>query len=138
MKTFAQIDFDPIYIFPVLDQNYVLQRIERRVYNDPLRIMVELGEEIIEPVFKDEITVELDEEGKAVTTISDYLENEVSEDWEVEFSRSPEYTCTDISGTENQIKVSDSKGNNWVKVVLVKVLDKIPPLLTPKKCQFGT
>lgn len=132
VKTFAQIDFDPIYIFPVLDQNYVLQRIERRVYNDPLRILVELEEEIIEPAFKDEITVELDAEGKAVTTISDYLENEPSEDWEVEFSRSPEYTCTDISGTENEIKISDSKGNNWANVVLVKVLDKIPPVLLPK------
>ncbi|HSF52828.1 MAG TPA: T9SS type A sorting domain-containing protein, partial [Algoriphagus sp.] len=126
-KTFAQIDFEPVYIFPVMDQNYNLQRIERRVYNDKLRIMVELEEEVTKPVFKNEITVELDENGKAITILKDYLENEPLEEWKAEFSRSPEYSCVDLEGAENEIKITDSKGNSWIKVVLVKVIDKIAP-----------
>lgn len=126
-KTFAQIDFEPIYAFPVMDQNYNLQRIERRVYNDPLRILVELEEEPIEPIFKESITVELDENGEAITTINDYLENEPLEEWDVEFSNSPEYSCPDIAGTENQITITDSAGNIWSEVVQIIVLDKIPP-----------
>ncbi|MFN3999426.1 metallophosphoesterase [Algoriphagus sp.] len=131
-KTFAQIDFEPVYAFPVMDQNYDLQRIERRVYNDPLRILVELEDVTIEPIFKKEITVELDEAGKVITTIKDYLQNEPKEDWKVEFSRSPEYTCSDLEGSENQIKITDNKGNTWTEVVLVKVKDQSPPTLVPK------
>jgi 3',5'-cyclic AMP phosphodiesterase CpdA len=126
-KTFAQIDFEPVYAFPVLDQNYNLQRIERRVYNDPLRILVELDEVSAEPIFRKEITVELDENGKVLTTPKDYLENEPQADWHVEFSRSPEYSCTDLEGSENEIKITDEEGNTWTQVVMVKVLDKIPP-----------
>lgn len=131
-KTFAQIDFEPVYAFPVMDQNYSLQRIERRVYNDPLRIFVELEETLIEPIFKNEITVELDEEGKVTTTLKDYLENVPQEDWQVEFSRSLVYACPDLEGSENEIKITDSKGNTWTKVVLVKVKDLIGPKLVTK------
>lgn len=126
-KTFAQIDFEPVYAFPVLDQNYALQRVERRVYNDPLRILVELQETATAPIFKKEISVELDVNGKATTSLKDYLENVPKDDWEVVFSRSPEYSCSDIEGTENELKITDSQNNTWTQVVLVKVLDKIPP-----------
>lgn len=131
-KTFAQIDFEPVYIFPVMDQNYTLQRVERRLYNDPLRIMVELEEEVTEPKFKKEITVELDQNGKAITILKDYLENQPIESWKVEFSRSPEYTCSDLEGSENQIKITDSKENTWTAVVLVRVKDLIAPKLVTK------
>jgi hypothetical protein len=131
-KTFAQIDFEPVYIFPVMDQNYNLQRIERRVYNDLLRILVELAEEASEPKFKKEITVELDQNGKAITTLQDYLENQPLEAWKVDFSRSPEYTCSDLAGSENQIKITDSEGNTWTAVVLVRVKDLIAPKLVTK------
>jgi len=131
-KTFAQIDFEPVYAFPVMDQNYNLQRIERRVYNDLLRILVELEEVSNEPIFKKEITVELGETGKVITTIKDYLENEPRPEWQVEFSRSPEYACSDLEGSENQIKITDTKGNTWIEVVLVKVKDLIAPKLVTK------
>lgn len=131
-KIFAQIDFEPVYVFPVMDQSYNLQRVERRVYNDKLRIMVELEKRIPSPEFKSEITVELNEEGKAVSTTKDYLKNEHEEDWKVEFSRSPEYTCADLEGAENEIKITDSKGNSWAKVVLIKVKDSISPKLIVK------
>lgn len=131
-KTFAQIDFEPIYIFPVMDQNYNLQRIERRIYNDQLRILVELAEEATEPKFKTQITVELNQDGKAITTLKDYLENPPLEDWKVEFSRSPEYSCSDLAGSENQIKITDAGGNTWTAVVLVSVKDLMPPKLVTK------
>ncbi len=131
-RTFAQIDFEPVYVFPVLDQNYNLQRVERRVYNDKLRIMVELEEALPAPEFLPEITVELDQEGKAVTTLADYLKNEVREDWNAVFSRSPEYTCADLEGTENELKITDSGGKVWTKTVLVRVKDPLPPKMTLK------
>jgi 3',5'-cyclic AMP phosphodiesterase CpdA len=131
-KTFAQIDFDPVYAFPVMDQNYNLQRIERRVYNDQLRILVQLEEDPFEPIFKKEIGVELDENGKVTTTINQYLQNEPRQDWKVEFSRSLDYTCVDLPGTEIEIKITDSKGNIWKEVVPVKVKDLLAPKLITK------
>ncbi len=137
-KTFAQIDFEPVYAFPVLDQNYNLQRVERRVYDDKLRIMVELEAAPINPDFKPEITVQLDQEGKVGTMLKDYLKNEVQADWKVTFSRSPEYSCSDLGGTENELKITDSKGNTWKKLVLVKVVDSTPPtvILKPFEGKF--
>ncbi|MFC3414757.1 T9SS type A sorting domain-containing protein [Algoriphagus hitonicola] len=128
-KTFARIDFTPVYIFPVMNDSYELQSVERRVYNDEFSVMVELEvqESTIEPLFKSAIRVELDENGRAETSLQDYLENEVQEEWEVVYSRSEIYTCTDLSGTENELKITDSKGNTWTKVVLVEVVDTIPP-----------
>jgi hypothetical protein len=132
-KTFAQIDFEPVYAFPVMNSQYQLQRVERRVYNDPVRIMVELAEGVVAPVFKNELTVELDQTGKFLTKLQDYLQNEVQQDWKVDYSRSNEYTCADLDGTENELKVTDSKGNSWNKVVIVRVLDKSPPVFEPKE-----
>lgn len=131
-KTFAQIDFEPVYAFPVMNSQYQLQRVERRVYNDPLRIMVELAEAVVAPIFKSELAVELDQTGKILTKLQDYLQNEVQQDWKVDYSRSNEYTCADLDGTENELKVTDSKGNSWTKVVIVRVLDKRPPVFEPK------
>ncbi|SDD22687.1 Por secretion system C-terminal sorting domain-containing protein [Algoriphagus faecimaris] len=128
-KTFARIDFTPVYVFPIMDDSYTLQSVERRVYNDEVSITVELKEAVvvIEPQFKESIRVELNEAGIVETVLSDYLENEVQEDWEVVYSRSTTYTCSDLSGTENELKISDSKGNTWTKVVKVEVVDTIAP-----------
>ncbi|MBN7811938.1 metallophosphoesterase [Algoriphagus sp. H41] len=131
-KTFAQIDFEPVYAFPVLDQNYNLQRVERRVYDDKLRILVELEEQVVSPDFLSEISLELDENGKASTALKDYLKNEVQADWTASFSRRTEYSCADLEGTENELKISDSKGNSWTKVVLVKVKDTTAPKINLK------
>lgn len=89
-------------------------------------------DEVVEPDFRAELTVELDQDGKAVTTLQDYLENGVQTGWQVEFSRSPTYSCGDLEGTENQLKIKDSKGNVWSKTVLVKIKDTIAPKLIPK------
>ena len=94
-KTFAQIDFEPVYAFPVMNSQYQLQRMERRVYNDPVRILVELktSEPTIAPQFKTSIQVELNSEGRYETKPSDYLVNSIQQDWVFSFSRSPLFTC---------------------------------------------
>ncbi|WP_297336075.1 T9SS type A sorting domain-containing protein [Algoriphagus sp.] len=128
-KTFAKVDFTPVYVFPQMNEAYELQSVERRVYPDEVSVLVELtgAETTLEPLFKSSIRVELNENGMAETSLQDYLENEVQSDWEVIFSRSETYTCADLSGTENELKITDSKGNTWTKVVLVEVLDTLPP-----------
>jgi 3',5'-cyclic AMP phosphodiesterase CpdA len=131
-KYFAQIDFDPVYVFPVLNSNYDLEKIERRIYNDRVRIFVELGEDPVVPIFKEKIVVELNPNGIAHTTIKDYLLNDPKEDWKVEYSQSPIFNCSQIEGTEIEIKITDSKGNSWQKVVLVEVKDKLAPVFVTK------
>ncbi|GMQ28361.1 T9SS type A sorting domain-containing protein [Algoriphagus confluentis] len=131
-KTFAQIEFDPVYVFPVLNSSYELIRTERRVYDDRVKVLVELAEEIPEPIFKEKIIVGLNQSGEVSTTLADYLEGEVSADWKVEFSRSPKYDCSDLQGSENELLITDSKGNSWKKVVLVEVKDLLPPTLSTK------
>ncbi len=81
----------------------------------------------IEPSFKTSISVELDGFGTAQTKIEDYLKNVIQSDWQIKFSRSIQYTCTDLAGTENEINITDLKGNTWSQVVLVQVLDQISP-----------
>ncbi|WP_144605034.1 T9SS type A sorting domain-containing protein [Algoriphagus algorifonticola] len=133
-KTFAQIDFDPVYAFPVLNSNYDLERVERRVYGDSFRVMVELSQssEVIAPQFKEKITVELNENGIANTKAQDYFNNSIQDNWTITFSRDINFSCADLAGTEVEIQVKDDKGNTWTKVVLVSVLDKIPPKLVGK------
>ncbi|WP_084454705.1 T9SS type A sorting domain-containing protein [Algoriphagus terrigena] len=93
---------------------------------------IQFESEVSLPVFEELITVELGQDGKVSTTLADYLKNEVKGDWKVTFSRSPEYTCADLAGTQNEVKITDSKGNIWTKTVIVKVKDNIPPKLTLK------
>jgi 3',5'-cyclic AMP phosphodiesterase CpdA len=131
-KYFAQIDFDPVYVFPVLNSNYELEKVERRIYNDRVRIFVELSEEVVAPVFKEKIVVELNPNGIAHTTLKDYLVNEPKEDWKVEYSQSTTYSCTQLEGTEIEIQITDAQGNSWKKVVLVEVKDKLAPVLVTK------
>ena len=128
-KYFAQIDFDPVYIFPVMNQNYDLERIERRVYEDQVRIMVELGEESIVPVFREKVVLEIGADGKAQTFLKDFLQNEPQPDWEAEYSLGPIFSCEHIGLKEVQVKVTNSKGDTWTKVVLVEIKDTIKPVL---------
>lgn len=135
-KYYAQIDFDPVYIFPVMNLNYELERIERRVYSDKVRVMVELGEvpEVpIEPVFKEKIVVELGSNGQAQTSLKDYLQNEPLNDWIGEFSLGPSFSCTNIGLKEVEVKVKNSKGDTWTKVVMVDIKDSVKPILEVKR-----
>ncbi|WP_187174960.1 T9SS type A sorting domain-containing protein [Algoriphagus sp. AK58] len=128
-KTFAQIDFEPVYAFPVMNSQYQLQRMERRVYNDPVRILVELktSEPTIAPQFKTSIQVELNSEGRYETKPSDYLVNSIQQDWIFSFSRSPLFTCVDLGVKEISVTVKNSQAQEWTGKVTVEVLDKIAP-----------
>lgn len=88
---------------------------------------IQFEQEISTPLFEESITVELGQDGKVSTTLADYLINQPEGDWTVEYSRNTEYTCMDLAGTENEVKITDGTGKTWTEVVLVKVLDKIPP-----------
>ncbi|MDX5339518.1 MAG: metallophosphoesterase [Cyclobacteriaceae bacterium] len=132
-KYFAQIDFDPVYIFPVMNQNYDLERIERRVYEDRVRVMVELGEETVVPVFKEKILVEIGADGKAETSLKNYLQNEPQPDWTAEYSLGPVYSCENTGLKEVQVKVTNAKGESWTKVVLVEIKDTSKPILEVKR-----
>lgn len=128
-KTFAQIDFEPVYSFPVFNAQYQLQIVERRVYDDPVRILVELNTILnsISPQFKNSIQVELNQEGKIETKLSDYLVNPVEPDWVVTYSRSPVFTCEDLGEKEITVTVKNAQNQEWSSKVTVKVLDKIAP-----------
>jgi|GEM_PF-199949 len=128
-KTFAQIDFEPIYAFPVMNAQYQLQRVERRVYADPVRIMVELktAEPTVVPQFKTNLTVELSAQGNFQTKASDFLTNSVQADWTFTYSRSLLFTCVDLGVKEITVTVKNAQNQEWSGKVAVTVLDKIAP-----------
>jgi hypothetical protein len=128
-KTFAQIDFEPVYAFPVMNAQYQLQRVERRVYADPVRIMVELKttQPTVVPQFKTSLSVELDAQGNFQTKSSDFLTNSVQTDWTFTYSRSSLFTCVDLGVKEITVTVKNAQNQEWSGKVTVTVLDKIAP-----------
>lgn len=128
-KTFAQIDFEPVYAFPVLNSQYQLQRVERRVYADPVRVMVELKstEPTVVPQFKATLTVELDSQGNFQTKPTDFLTNSIQTDWTFTYSRNSLFTCIDLGVKEITVTVKNAQNQEWSSNVSVTVLDKIAP-----------
>ncbi len=132
-ETFAKIKFSPIYAFPVMDENYNLIRVERRVYADELELKVLLKAEAYAPVFIDEVIKKLDEAGKTILAPSDFLSNfSEAEGFTFNYSRALEFTCVDLGIKEIQINAKSPSGETWVKVVKVKVLDELKPILVPQ------
>jgi len=129
-ETFAKIKFSPIYAFPVMDENYNLIRVERRVYADELELKIKLKAIAYAPVFKDEVIKKLDEVGKTILVPSDFLSNfSEAEGMTFTYSRSIEFTCVDLGTKEIQINAKSPSGETWVKIVKVNVLDEIKPIL---------
>lgn len=128
--TYAQIDFEPVYAFPVMNNQYQLQRVERRVYNDPLRILVELTEiddPVIEPDFKSSFQVALNSEGFIITSISDFFNSPLENEWEVILSRSEIFSCNDLGIQKVTVTVKNSSGQEWSQEVSVEVIDNLAP-----------
>ncbi|WP_050977349.1 T9SS type A sorting domain-containing protein [Nitritalea halalkaliphila] len=48
-EEFARITFSPVHAFPILDRQYALQRVERRVYEDVVQVLVPLAQREEEP-----------------------------------------------------------------------------------------
>lgn len=129
-ETFAKIKFSPIYAFPVMDENYNLIRVERRVYADELELKIKLKAVAYAPVFIDEVIKKLDEAGKTILVPSDFLSNfSEAEGITFTYSRSIEFTCVDLGIKEIQINAKSPSGETWVKIVKVIVLDEIKPIL---------
>jgi 3',5'-cyclic AMP phosphodiesterase CpdA len=129
-ETFAKIKFSPIYAFPVMDENYNLVRVERRVYADELELKIKLKTVAYTPIFKEEVIKKLDEAGKVSLVPSDFLSNySEAEGLTFTYSESTEFSCADLGDTEIQINAKSPSGEIWDKAVKVKVLDDIKPLL---------
>jgi hypothetical protein len=129
---YALINFTPVYSFPVMDQNYNLQKVERRVYKDVVNLKIPLRKMSASPVFKDALTLNLGENGKVTTEASQYLSSGYSADYEYHFSRELVYSCADLGIKEVGIKVSASGEVKWSGVMKVTVLDKIAPKVQAK------
>jgi len=131
-QEFALIDFIPVYVFPVLDQNYNLQKVERRIYNDKVSLKLPLRITTATPIFKDSISLYLDDDGTAFPEVSQYLKSGYSPNYNYQFSRDPVYTCTDLGVQKMNIKVSESGKEKWTGTVKVNVMDNIPPKVQVK------
>jgi 3',5'-cyclic AMP phosphodiesterase CpdA len=129
-ETFAKIKFSPIYAFPIMDTNYNLIRVERRVYADEVELKIKLKAATYEPVFMELVIKKLNEVGKASFVPSDFLSNfSAAEGLTFNYSKSTELSCTDLGDTEIQVIAKNASGKIWDKVVKIKVLDDIKPIL---------
>lgn len=131
-QEYALVNFTPVYSFPVVDQNYNLQKVERRVYKDVVNLKIPLRKTAATPVFKDALTLNLDENGVVSTVASNYLTSGYSADYGYQFSRDLSYSCADLGIKEVEVKVSEAGEVKWTGVVKVTVLDKIAPKLQVK------
>jgi hypothetical protein len=127
-KPFARIDFSPVYAFPVLDQNYNLQRIERRVYPDERSLMVALNETDFIPVVKDSVSIFLNQEGKAFLTPDDFLEVLPDDPFTYTSSKGFDFTCLNFGVNDVVITSKNTlTAQEWTESTKVWVLDTIPP-----------
>jgi 3',5'-cyclic AMP phosphodiesterase CpdA len=127
-KPFARIDFSPVYAFPVLDQNYNLQRIERRVYPDESSLMVALNETDFIPAVKDSVSIFLNEQGKAVLTPEDFLEALPDDPFTYTSSKGFDFTCLNIGVNDVVITSKNTlTAQEWTESTKVWVLDTIAP-----------
>jgi hypothetical protein len=127
-QEFAKIDFSPVYVFPVLDQNYNLQNVERRVYNDEVSLKVLLKSEAFEPVLKDSVQLFLDEGGRAFLSPEAVLVEQPDEDFSFEYSTGFQLNC-DAIGEQELIVTSTRQfdGEVFKDTTRLIVLDTIAP-----------
>lgn len=131
-QEYALINFTPVYSFPVVDQNYNLQKVERRVYKDEVNLKIPLRKTAATPVFKDVLTLNLDVNGAVSTVASNYFTSGFSADYTYQLSRDLAYSCADLGIKEVEVKVSEAGEVKWTGIVKVTVLDKIAPKLQVK------
>ncbi|NVJ86092.1 MAG: metallophosphoesterase [Algoriphagus sp.] len=136
-KEYAKIDFSPVYIFPVLDQNYNLQSVERRVYNDEVSLKVLLAEEKFEPVLKENVKLFLDKDGKASLSPEKVLVEVPDEDFSFEYSSGEQLDCSDL-GEQELIVTSTRKsdGEIFKDTTSLSVIDTIAPSLEYKSVVY--
>lgn len=134
-QEYALINFTPVYIFPVLNQDYSINRIERRIYNDEIQVKIPLRVVAEEPEFKNDIRISLSENGMATTKASDYFISGYSDSYTYDFSRELNFTCADLGLNEVLVKVKSEGIVKWEGKVKVTVLDELRPELHLKEYQ---
>lgn len=132
-QEFAKIRFTPVYSFPVLDQNYNLQRVERRVYADEVELKVLLKQLAFLPEVKDSVALFLNTEGKAIMASQDFLVAQPSEPFTYSSSKGFEFSCSNLGMNEVTITSKNTRtGETWIGSTKVWVNDKLTPVLVPK------
>lgn len=96
----------------------------------------EESEPIESPVFKENMTLYLEEGGSIMTVPSEYFISGYSEEFDIDFSRSLTYSCEDLGLNEVIVKIKKDGIVKWDGVVKVDVIDDLPPKLEVKN--FGT
>src|SRR5690606_35169492 len=96
------VNFVPVYAFPVMDQNYNLQKVERRIYKDEVSLKIPLRKLEYVPEVKDSVSIYLDNGGKAFLNSLDYLEEmpEAGEPFTFISSEGFEFDCEDLGLNE--------------------------------------
>lgn len=84
------------------------------------------------PKFKNQLEVELNDDGIVQTSLKDYLVEEPLSNWNAEFSIGPIFKCENIGTNEVQVKVKDGTGKEWTQLVKVIVKDLLSPTLITK------
>lgn len=131
-QEYALINFVPVYVFPVIDQNYNLSKVERRVYKDEVNLKIPLRKVEFIPELKDSVSIFLNYEGKATLTSLDYLKVIPDESgYSYQSTLGPEVNCTNIGLNEvNIITEKKDKGLKWEGTTKVYVLDTIAPIFS--------
>lgn len=134
-QEYALINFIPVYAFPVMDQNYNLQKVERRVYKDEVMLKIPLRKTAAKPVVKEKIELELVKEGKATLNPEQvFAEWPISPEFTVELSKSA-FTCEDLWSNTVFVKIIDSNGTVAEEEIEVIVRDKSNPVLVTKNVE---
>jgi 3',5'-cyclic AMP phosphodiesterase CpdA len=128
---YANIQFTPVYSFPVLDSNYDLVRVERRVYGDEVSLKILLSQDDFVPEVISPVKKYLDAEGKAMITSEDVLVEQPDSEFVFVYSTGADLDCSDLGEQElivTSVRVSDSKV--FEDTVQLVVMDTIAPKFT--------
>lgn len=142
--TFAKVKFSPVYAFPVLDQNYNLVRVERRVYDAEVELKILLETSDFIPEFRDSVAIYLDRgqsdnlgffppvfDAKATLSPEDFLVEMPEEEFEFNSAKGFEFDCSDLGSNEFQVSAQNIRtGEIWVSDLKLYVLDTIAPVFT--------
>lgn len=128
---YANIQFTPVYSFPVLDSNYDLVRVERRVYGDEVSLKILLSQDDFVPQVISPVKKYLDAEGEAKITSEDVLVEQPDSEFVFVYSTGADLDCSDLGEQElivTSVRVSDSEV--FKDTVQLVVLDTIAPKFT--------
>jgi Leucine-rich repeat (LRR) protein len=127
-QDFAKIKFSPVYAFPVMNSNYELLRVERRVYADEVELKVPLKTVTVVPVFKDSVKIALNFSGLGELKPADFLVNSQDQAlFTYTYSRDTKFTCADLGWKDVTVTAKDAANQTWSSLIKVQVVDELAP-----------